>query len=236
MALDFKDLNNPVDNRRIREVIMVGGDTITIYEPSYEDFQALLDFQEQKLLESESTDEINITGTEMIKEFFPRLTDITGLENLSDEEIEKVVEEPSVALLQVEQTIRQIVSEVFKTMILKAKTEVLEADFVAENARVGNQVFDAAFSKAAREFGAEELLNRIDREDAELVEAIEKSYGRQDETHQELLREMSEKPHDKIGILSTNKKTEDEVLTELEEANPHLKAKNLYEQYRKDFE
>lgn len=208
---------------------MVGSDVINVYEPNVDDVDLMMEFQEEKLMASEDMDNIEITGVEMIKLFFPTLTDIKGLEDLTDEEIQKVIEEPSVAFLQVEQIIAQIIAEVYKTMIIQAKTKVLESDFAAESHRVEGQILDAAFANAAKSHGVEDVLNRINEQDSDLMRSLQMSLQSQDKIHQEVREGRSD---DKITILSSGK-SEEEVLKELEEENPSLKAQSLYDQYKK---
>lgn len=229
MAVDFKNLGNPIENRRIREVIVAQGQTITIFEPSVKDFEDMVEFQEQKLDEAGSVDSIDISGVEMTKFFFPRLTDIVGLEDLSDEEIEAIAEEPSIALLQVEEVISQIIAESFKTIILSAQTKIVEADFAAESASVNEKMFDIAFTKAAQKMGAGDVLDRVKLSDEEYQKALDT----QNEIHHAVRNEFNG-TLDKTPILS-GEKSEEDVLKELEETNPHLKARNLHDQYMKDF-
>ncbi|MBO1087240.1 hypothetical protein [Enterococcus mundtii] len=236
MAIDFQKLANPVADRKIREVIMAGGENIRVYEPNIEDVRTMVEFQEQKLQESDDIGDVSISGNELIRKFFPLLTDITGLEDLTDEEIEKVVDEPSVAFLQVEQVVKSIITEIYKVMILSARTQVLETDFEAEGRRAENQILDAAFSQAAKEMGAEELLNRVNRQDEELKAAIESSIDRRGLVQDGIKHELAESGIDKTVILQTEKVSKDQVKVELEEENPHLKAQSLYAQYKKDFE
>lgn len=236
MAVDFLSLSNPINNRKIREVIMVGSDNITVYEPSIEDIRAMTEFQERKLEEANNVDSIDISGAEMVQFFFPLLTDIKGIEDLTEDEIKKVIDEPKSALLQVEQVITAIITEVYKTMILSAKTKVLELDFATEGAKAESQLLDSAFSHAAKEMGLEKLLNKVDNADKELQDAIAKSASRQEDIHQEIKREMGESNSGKIVVLPTKNPTKEEVIEELEETNMHLKAQNLYEKYKEEFQ
>lgn len=236
MAVNFKQLHNPIENKKIREVVIVGSENITVYEPTIEDIKKMTDFQEETMSNASKTGSVEINGEEMLRVFFPMLTDIEGLEDLSDEEIRQVVNEPSLAFLQVEQVVKAIITETFKVMILSARTQILETDFEVESSRAEKQIMDAAFNKAAREYGAEDLLNKIKNNEKELEKAIQESLKVKNEIHQEVKRESGRKPSDKIGILPFGKSpSKEEIQEEIEEANPALKAKNLLDQYKGSF-
>lgn len=236
MAVSFLSLHNPIDNRKIREVIMAGDDNITVYEPSIEDIRVMTEFQEGLIEKYGDSNSINyIEGAEMVRVFFPLLTDIKDLEDLTTEQVQAIVEEPTQSLLQAEQVVKGIITEVYKTMMLSAKTQVLEMDFAAEGARTENQMLDSAFTRAAREMGLEKLINKVDLADKDLQEAISKSIGKQTEIHQEVKKELSGNDTGKIRVLSPKSVTPEEALEDLEGANMHLKAKNLLDQYKEDF-
>lgn len=244
LAVNFSNLYNPkdrdssgLDNRSIREVIMVGSDVITVYEPTINDISKMADIQEQKLREAGNAGDVEITGAEMVRIFFPMLTDIEGIEELSDEEIDLVVNNPKTAYMQVEQVIKAIVTEVYKVMILSARTQVLETDFMAESSRAERQILDASFERAAKEFGAEDLLNKVKRGEKELEEAILASTNSRNDFHQDIRREMGEDTVDKRSILPFKKApTKEDAIRELEKENPHLKASNTLNRYKKSFE
>lgn len=232
MSINFKKLKSSIENRRIREVISTGGDVITVYEPTVDDVQFVVEYQTEKA--SEMTDStIFIDGVEIVKLFFPRFTDISGIEDLSNDELEAVIDEPSIAYLQVEQVIKGIIAEIFKMIVLSAKTQVAEFDMEVESERSQQAIFDLAFKDASKNMGLEELMQKIDLKDAALREVLEKSIENHQEVHQELQEGMG-KQIDKRTILQASLENEN-VKKELEESNPHLKATNLLNQYKSNF-
>lgn len=99
------------------------------------------------------------------------LTDIEGIDELTDEEINAIVAEPSLAYLQVEQVIKGIIVEIYKTLVITSRTELIEMDLIKENENVQNTALDAIMKQAAKVYGAEDLLQKIENASENLRKA-----------------------------------------------------------------
>lgn len=163
-------LKNDPENRNIRDVVMSGGETIRVFEPSADDVSKIIEMQE-KWMEG---DELVINGSDIVRVLFKLLTDIEGLDELTDEEIQDVAENPSLAFIQVQDHVETIVSEVFKTVVLSARKRLLETDLEVEAYKVNEETFSRALSLAARETGTTNLLNKIEQAADGIIEAGEK--------------------------------------------------------------
>lgn len=163
-------LKNDPENRNIRDVVMSGGETIRVFEPSADDVAKIIEMQE-KWMEG---DELVINGSDIVRVLFKLLTDIEGLDELTDEEIQDVAENPSLAFIQVQDHVETIVSEVFKTVVLSARKRLLETDLEVEAYKVNEETFSRALSLAARETGTTNLLNKIEQAADGIIEAGEK--------------------------------------------------------------
>lgn len=163
-------LKNDPENRNIRDVVMSGGETIRVFEPSADDVTKIIEMQEQWM----EGDELVINGSDIVRVLFKLLTDIEGLDELTDEEIQDVAENPSLAFIQVQDHVETIVSEVFKTVVLSARKRLLETDLEVEAYKVNEETFSRALSLAARETGTTNLLNKIEQAADGIIEAGEK--------------------------------------------------------------
>ena len=165
---NFKDLLNSRENRKIREVIENGEETIFVYEPTADDVAKIIEFQDvlNSQVDGEPT-EVVITGSDMVRNVFPLLTNIDGIESMSDEEIEHVIENPTIALLQVQHVIEIIVTQIYKTVILSSKKAILQTDYEMASLSVLGEIVDKTMAASSR--GSEE--------GARLVNKIEKAYG-----------------------------------------------------------
>lgn len=166
----FANLGNSIKERKIREVIVSGKDKIVVYEPSVEDVDNIINYQET-FVKGLNTGEIAIDGVDIVKVLFPMLTDIEGIDELTDEEINAIVAEPSLAYLQVEQVIKGIIVEIYKTLVITSRTELIEMDLIKENENVQNTALDAIMKQAAKVYGAEDLLQKIENASENLRKA-----------------------------------------------------------------
>lgn len=164
---DFKQLKNDPKNRKIRDIVMSAGETIKIFEPTSSQLDDILSFQE-KWFQNEN---IEIDGIDVARILIPMLTDITGLETMSDEEIGDIIDNPSNALLQVQNHIETIVTEVYKTIILSARKKLLEADLNVEAYKVNEETFDRAIALASKEKGINNLAEKFENAADEVIKA-----------------------------------------------------------------
>lgn len=158
----FQALQNDLNNRRIREIIMASGLTINVYEPSKEDVGVILDLQE-RWVDPENPEVRTITGVDIIRDLFPILTDLEGIEEMTDEEIQHVADNPSLAYLQLQIEVETILTEVYKTHVLSARKNLLDTDFQLEATKVEAETFNRSIALAIKNTGATDLIDRIDQ-------------------------------------------------------------------------
>lgn len=164
---ELRKLKNDPNNRIIRDIVMSGGETIKIYEPTSEQVDEILSFQEKWI----DGNDLNISGSELVTTLFPILTDIRGIKDMTNEEIDEVIENPSLALMQVQNHVETIVTEIYKTVILNARKKLLEADFSVESYKINEETFDRAIGLAAKESGASNLAEKLEKATDEVIDA-----------------------------------------------------------------
>ena len=160
----FKDLANDKKNRKIRELVFIGGETIKVFEPSESDVEAIVALQEKFVggaNEEDGSVNLTVTGYDLIKVLFPLLTDVEGIDELSEKEIEFVVENPSLAFLQANHVIEGIVTEVYKTTILAAKNRLLETDFRIESSKANSEILERTLGLAEKENKTTPIMKKI---------------------------------------------------------------------------
>lgn len=171
--VNFANLVNKKEARKIRDVVLAGNDKIVVYEPTVDQVDEIINGQED-FIKGVRTGEISFDGVYVVKELFPLLTDIEGIGDLTDKEIKDVVENPSLAYLQVEQSIKGIIVEIFRSLVIASKTELLEADLIRENENIQNSALDAIFKKIAQESNSEDLLQKIEVATQNMIKAKER--------------------------------------------------------------
>lgn len=173
MTVKISKLKNKAEKRNIREVVSVNGDIINIFEPTEEDVRQIMEYQE-KYLQGE---DFEITGAELIKVFFKLLTDIDGIDDLTDEEIDDIVENPSVAFLMVQSVIEGIILDVFRYIVSNARNEVVMADFSAQAEIAQTDLLESVLKYTADKYDASELLEDIKKKTDKLQTAIDTDYA-----------------------------------------------------------
>lgn len=171
MGVQAKNLISRKGNRAIRKSVFTSnGDSIIIYEPTREDIAKIMEMQE-RWVQNQTTDglEFEPDQYQVIRELFPLLTDIEGLEELTDEEIQELDENPNILFMQAAQVVQQIIAEVFSLIVLNYDKSIAESEaIIATNNSVLNTIQNTVI-QASIEAGDPTLFDKINEE-------VEKEY------------------------------------------------------------
>ena len=212
-------LKNTKEYRKIRDVVMSSGSTVNIFEPTLEEIDEILKLQDEWV----SDEGMNISGADVVKVLFPMLTDLEGIDEMTESDVQEVIDNPSNAFIQIQYHIETIITEVYKTAILKARKEILEKDLEVENYKVSEEVFDRTLSLAAKNNGTKEVFDKLQEaeeefkqaEEAEKITKLEDYKNQEKESESTLdeaqikLAQFKEAFADKDGLLDTNPEKED---------------------------
>ena len=171
MGVQAKNLISRKGNRAIRKSVFTSnGDSIIIYEPTREDIAKIMEMQE-RWVQNQTADglEFEPDQYQVIRELFPLLTDIEGLEDLTDEEIQELDENPNILFMQDAQVVQQIIAEVFSLIVLNYDKSIAESEaIIATNNSVLNTIQNTVI-QASIEAGDPTLFDKINEE-------VEKEY------------------------------------------------------------
>lgn len=212
-------LKNTKEYRKIRDVVMSSGSTVNIFEPTLEEIDEILNLQDEWV----SDEGMNISGADVVKVLFPMLTDLEGIDEMTESDIQEVIDNPSNAFIQIQYHIETIITEVYKTAILKARKEILEKDLEVESYKVSEEVFDRTLSLAAKNNGTKEVFDKLQNaeeefnqaEENEKITKLEDYKGQEKESESTLdeaqikLAQFKEAFADKDGLLDTTPEKED---------------------------
>ena len=212
-------LKNTKEYRKIRDVVMSSGSTVNIFEPTLEEIDEILKLQDEWV----SDEGMNISGADVVKVLFPMLTDLEGIDEMTESDVREVIDNPSNAFIQIQYHIETIITEVYKTAILKARKEILEKDLEVENYKVSEEVFDRTLSLAAKNNGTKEVFDKLQEAEEEFKQAEEnekitklEDYKKQEKESESTLDEaqiklaqFKEAFADKDGLLDTTPEKED---------------------------
>jgi len=160
-------LKNTQENRKIRDVVMSAGSSINVYEPTLVEIDEILKLQEKWA----SKDGIEVSGIDVIKVLFPMLTDLEGIDEMTDEEIREVNDNPTNAFLQIQYNIETIITEIYKTTILKTRKEILDTDLQVEAYKVQDETIERTIALASKNNGTEEVANKLKLAEKSFLEA-----------------------------------------------------------------
>lgn len=212
-------LKNTKEYRKIRDVVMSSGSTVNIFEPTLEEIDEILKLQDEWV----SDEGMNISGADVVKVLFPILTDLEGIDEMTESDVQEVIDNPSNAFIQIQYHIETIITEVYKTAILKARKEILEKDLEVENYKVSEEVFDRTLSLAAKNNGTKEVFDKLQEAEEEFKQAEEaekitklEDYKKQEKESESTLdkaqiklAQFKEAFADKDGLLDTTPEKED---------------------------
>ena len=212
-------LKNTKEYRKIRDVVMSSGSTVNIFEPTLEEIDEILKLQDEWV----SDEGMNISGADVVKVLFPMLTDLEGIDEMTESDVQEVIDNPSNAFIQIQYHIETIITEVYKTAILKARKEILEKDLEVESYKVSEEVFDRTLSLASKNNGTKEVFDKLQNAEEEFKQAEEnekitklEDYKAQEEESKSTLDEaqiklaqFKEAFADKGGLLDTTPEKED---------------------------
>lgn len=212
-------LKNTKEYRKIRDVVMSSGSTVNIFEPTLEEIDEILKLQDEWV----SDEGMNISGADVVKVLFPMLTDLEGIDEMTESDVQEVIDNPSNAFIQIQYHIETIITEVYKTAILKARKEILEKDLEVENYKVSEEVFDRTLSLAAKNNGTKEVFDKLQEaeeefkqaEEAEKITKLEDYKNQEKESESTLdeaqikLAQFKEAFADKDGLLDTTPEKEE---------------------------
>ena len=212
-------LKNTKEYRKIRDVVMSSGSTVNIFEPTLEEIDEILNLQDEWV----SDEGMSISGADVVKVLFPMLTDLEGIDEMTESDIQEVIDNPSNAFIQIQYHIETIITEVYKTAILKARKEILEKDLEVESYKVSEEVFDRTLSLASKNNGTKEVFDKLQEaeeqfnqaEENEKITKLEDYKGQEKESKSTLdeaqikLAQFKEAFADKDGLLDTTPEKED---------------------------
>lgn len=159
LGINIKGMKVSPERRQVREIINTPQGSIEVYEPTMDDIAVIIDMQVDQDF-GEVTGVVSFDGIRVIKELFPLLTNIEFGE-LSDEELEEIVENPTVHLLITQQVLAQIVSESNKLYVERIKTEMMNTESIMAQVSLMNSIPTSIVEQAKRDGKVSELMGKV---------------------------------------------------------------------------
>lgn len=128
MAIQLKNLTVNPDVKTVREYIGTPQGSIEVYEPTLEMVNKILEIQTETGFDY-SSDVVIFDEMTLLTKIFPLMTNIES-DKMTEEELQGVIDNPSIHLLIAQNVVAQIISEANKLYAERLKAELASAETV----------------------------------------------------------------------------------------------------------
>ena len=173
----FRSLYNDPENRMIREIIDGTTGPITIFEPSQSDIDRIMQMNDVvSSFNAEPADDeegatLDVHAETILKELIPLLTDIEIEDDMTEGEMQKIIENPTIDLLNVTEVLSGIVTQVYTFMLLRYRNLMDMEDMTERSEDTKDATMDRYVSAAAKTDEGRMMLSGLAQNANELSEA-----------------------------------------------------------------
>lgn len=171
----FRSLYNDSKNRMVRDVIDSPTGTITIFEPSVENIEAIMQLDDIIASFNQDPDEngegtLDIDGVTVLRSLIPMLTDLEIEDDMTEEEAEKILENPTLELMQVKEVLEGIVTQIYMFMILRYKNNMEASRMVRRSKDMSDTALVDYISESARSDEGRQKLTELNRQADKVIQ------------------------------------------------------------------
>lgn len=180
MTIQLASLSLKTEGKTVREYINTPQGSIEVYEPTLEMVNEILRIQQENGFDFTS-ETVAFDERVLLTQIFPLLTNIeTG--DASEEELQNIINNPTVHLLIAQNVVAQIISEANKLYAERIKAELASADTVLAQADLINSIPNILNEHAKRSPEVAENLKKISELQAEVEAKLEEEDAKDDDT------------------------------------------------------
>lgn len=221
--VQFNNLKNVEEEKKIIATIQSPTGPINIFEPTADDTAAIMNMNE--LVDYFNTDHdsdddvIPITGVRVVRDLYPRLTDIEGFDDLSDEDIQQVIDNPTQALMTVNAYINQLIYRTYTLMVLTYKNNLYLQHMENLVADVSDETMNMIVEAASKTDEGRDAIEGLSKS----TEALQKEELKKNEkdvlADEELAKKNSKTPQDNVVQLSYKERLENHMRGRFEDVD-----------------
>lgn len=171
MAIQLSNLTVQPDVKTVREYISTPQGSIEIYEPTLDMVNEILEIQKEDGFDFAS-DIVSFDEHTLLTKIFPLLTNIDTA-GLTDKELQKIIDNPSVHLLIAQNVVAQILSEANKLYAERLKAELASAETVLAQSDLISAIPSIMNEHARRDPQVAESIRKIEEKANEVEKLIE---------------------------------------------------------------
>ena len=192
--VQFNSFYNDPNNRQILEVINTPTGAVTIFEPSKDDVNKIMQLKEMvDAFNQENVDEnlLDINGTTILKELIPLLTDLEIDPDMTDEEMAQIIENPTVELSLITSVLSSVVTNIYTLMIMNFKNNLELRNMVDQTEEISDSALAMFISKQSKTDEGRKQIEEINKQSDKIVkmetaikQAVEKTIAKPEEESQ----------------------------------------------------
>ena len=170
--VQFNSFYNDPNNRQILEVINTPTGAVTIFEPSKDDVNKIMQLKEMvDAFNQENADEnlLDINGTTILKELIPLLTDLEIDPDMTDEEIAQIIENPTVELSLITSVLSSVVTNIYTLMIMNFKNNLELRNMVDQTEEISDSALAMFISKQSKTDEGRKQIEEINKQSEKIV-------------------------------------------------------------------
>lgn len=170
--VQFNSFYNDPNNRQILEVINTPTGAVTIFEPSKDDVNKIMQLKEMvDAFNQENADEnlLDIKGTTILKELIPLLTDLEIDPDMSDEEMAQIIENPTVELSLITSVLSSVVTNIYTLMIMNFKNNLELRNMVDQTEEISDSALAMFISKQSKTDEGRKQIEEINKQSDKIV-------------------------------------------------------------------
>lgn len=170
--VQFNSFYNDPNNRQILEVINTPTGAVTIFEPSKDDVNKIMQLKEMvDAFNQENADEnlLDINGTTILKELIPLLTDLEIDPEMTDEEMAQIVENPTVELSLITSVLSSVVTNIYTLMIMNFKNNLELRNMVDQTEEISDSALAMFISKQSKTDEGRKQIEEINKQSDKIV-------------------------------------------------------------------
>lgn len=170
--VQFNSFYNDPNNRQILEVINTPTGAVTIFEPSKDDVNKIMQLKEMvDAFNQENADEnlLDINGTTILKELIPLLTDLEIDPEMTDEEMAQIIENPTVELSLITSVLSSVVTNIYTLMIMNFKNNLELRNMVDQTEEISDSALAMFISKQSKTDEGRKQIEEINKQSDKIV-------------------------------------------------------------------
>ena len=170
--VQFNSFYNDPNNRQILEVINTPTGAVTIFEPSKDDVNKIMQLKEMvDAFNQENADEnlLDINGTTILKELIPLLTDLEIDPDMTDEEMAQIIENPTVELSLITSVLSSVVTNIYTLMIMNFKNNLELRNMVDQTEEISDSALAMFISKQSKTDEGRKQIEEINKQSEKIV-------------------------------------------------------------------